>query len=117
VITRLESGIFRIECEEDVVYDVQMVRENLSCIRKLAEGKLVPVYSLAGKYTLATKEAREYVAKAEMSRTILSAEAFVVQSASQRIIANFYLRINKPRIPTAFFKKEEDAVKWLKKFL
>ena len=117
VLTLLASGIVRIQCAEDVVYDVQKIKENLATIQKISGGKKVPVFSLAGKYTLATKEAREFVAKAEVSRKILTAEAFVVQSTAQRIIANFYLRINKPKIPTAFFKSEVDAVEWLKDYL
>jgi hypothetical protein len=45
-----------------------------------------------------------------------SADAFVLKSMSQKILANFYLKINKPERPTKFFNDSETALTWLKKF-
>lgn len=44
------------------------------------------------------------------------AEAYVLVSLNQRLLANFYLRINKPSRPTKFFENEEDALTWLLQF-
>ncbi|MDF2449327.1 MAG: hypothetical protein K0R26_1831 [Bacteroidota bacterium] len=46
-----------------------------------------------------------------------SADAFVLKSMSQKILANFYLKINKPERPTKFFNDSETALTWLKKFI
>ena len=45
------------------------------------------------------------------------AEAFVVNNLAHKVIANFYLKTNKPGRPTKIFTNEEDAVIWLKTFL
>jgi hypothetical protein len=117
VIFLREDGIIQLNCGDDVIYDIPQVKENLDCIRKIGNGKKLPVMNIGGKYTNVTKEAREFVAKAEFSIDCISAEGYIVKSIAQRITANFYLRINKPKMPTAFFNDENSAVKWLKKYL
>jgi len=43
-----------------------------------------------------------------------TADAFVLKSMAQKILANFYLKINKPERPTMFFNHKEEALVWLK---
>ena len=112
-----EDGIVQLNCGDDVVYEIAMIKENLDCIRKLGNGKKLPVMDVTGKYTSASKDSREFVASAKYSIDCVSAEAFVIKSIAQRIMANFYLKVNKPKVPTAFFNDEKSAVKWLKKFV
>ncbi len=38
--------------------------------------------------------------------------AFVTKSLSQRLIANFYLKINKPSNPSKLFKNQDEAEAW-----
>lgn len=52
--------------------------------------------------------------KDENAHTI--ADALVVKNLSQRIIANFYLRFNKPVKPTRVFSDAENAAFWLMSF-
>lgn len=44
------------------------------------------------------------------------ADAIVVSGISQRIMANLYLRFNKPAKPTKIFSDEESAAFWLMSF-
>ena len=117
VIFLREDGIIQLNCNDDVVYEIPQIKENLDCIRKIGKGKKLPVLNISGKYTSASKDAREFTARAEFSIDCISAEAFVVNSVAQKIMANFYLRINKPKVPTAFFNNEKDAIIWLKKYI
>ncbi|MBI3512108.1 MAG: hypothetical protein HY064_15730 [Bacteroidetes bacterium] len=116
-ISLMDNGIVKLVCGDDVVYDIKEIRENLKCIAEIGKGKRLPVMNVGGKYTLVTKEGREFVAKAEYSRKMISAEGYVMRSTAQKMIAGFYMRINKPKMPTRFFTNEEGAIKWLKKFL
>ncbi len=43
-----------------------------------------------------------------------TADAFVLKSMAQKILANFYIKINKPERPTMFFNHEDEALVWLK---
>lgn len=62
-----------------------------------------------------TKEAREFVASAEVSK-IVAADAFVINSLALKILMNGYLKFNKPNRPTKFFNTSEKAVEWLIEF-
>lgn len=50
-----------------------------------------------------------------ISRTRI-AEAILVETTANRLMANVYVNYNKPRIPTKIFTNEEEAIKWLKSF-
>lgn len=42
------------------------------------------------------------------------ADAFVLDSLAKRLIVNFYIKQNKPKVPTMTFLAESDALLWLK---
>jgi hypothetical protein len=44
------------------------------------------------------------------------ADAFVLNSVAQKIMANFYIKINIPERPTNFFDNVDDALNWLKQY-
>lgn len=82
----------------------------------LSKGRKVPILHLFDKDTLPGKEVREYSASPESS-TYCSAEAFVANTLAQKILGNFYVRINKPSVPSKMFLTEEEAIEWLTFFL
>ena len=45
------------------------------------------------------------------------ADAFVLNSMAQKILANFYIKINKPERPTKFFNNADEALIWLKQYM
>jgi len=63
-----------------------------------------------------TSEARKFGAKNSFSKNHL-AYALLADTMAVIILANFFIRVNKPNIPTRLFKKEEDAIQWLQSFL
>jgi len=62
-----------------------------------------------------TREAREYFAN-ERTCSIQRATALLIKSKVTRVMANFFMGLNKPITPTRMFTESEDAVQWLKKF-
>ncbi len=57
--------------------------------------------------------AREWMSDpARVSRS--SADAFVVDSLPKRLIINFYIKHNKPSVPSRTFSSEEKALTWLR---
>jgi hypothetical protein len=62
-----------------------------------------------------TKEAREYLASDAGSKDI-SASALLINSHVGKIMSNFFLVINKPKIPVKVFTNEADAIAWLQKY-
>ncbi|MCB0762437.1 MAG: hypothetical protein KDC12_13000 [Flavobacteriales bacterium] len=57
-------------------------------------------------------EVREWLSSEERLNFIL-ADAFVVNSMALRIVANFYLKYNRPKHPTRTFNSFEEARKWI----
>jgi hypothetical protein len=62
-----------------------------------------------------SKEARAYSAELKPNSPI--AMAIIVTSTANRLIGNFYINFNKPKVPTKLFSTEEKALEWLKDYL
>ncbi|MDQ4142103.1 MAG: hypothetical protein M3142_16490 [Bacteroidota bacterium] len=58
-----------------------------------------------------TKEARDYMANE--GNDLVLASAMVVNSPMLKMMANFYIMVNKPKNPTRLFTDRESAVQWL----
>lgn len=63
-----------------------------------------------------TKEGREYAATAEASVNAV-AKAIVTFNLGMRILVDFFLVVNKPKLPHKSFANEQDALKWLNEML
>ncbi len=80
---------------------------------KLTNSKLLPVLIFVDEFVQFSKGAREYSASKDGKRACI-AEAFVINNLGHLIIGNFYMKINTPVKPVAFFKEDKEALKWLK---
>lgn len=103
-----------IKTNEDV--EIKDVVEVVSALEEIGKGKKFPLLIVSPKYTLPSPEARAYIATAE-SDPFACAEAYVIQSFSQKLVGNIYISFNKPARPTRIFTSEEKAIEWLKTFL
>ena len=61
-------------------------------------------------------EVREWKVSEE-SDVYKHAEAIVISSFAQKLVANFYLSINRPQRPTRVFTNLKDAEKWLRGYM
>jgi hypothetical protein len=66
----------------------------------------------SGKFTSISSEARNLTATKEMEGKRI-AMAIVINNLSQRLIVNFFLKINKPLVPTKSFSDISGARKWI----
>jgi len=62
-----------------------------------------------------TREAREYYANQRTS-SIQRATALLVKSKVTKVMANFFMGLNKPVTPTRMFIEPEEAIQWLTGF-
>ncbi len=79
------------------------------------KGESYPLLVDARDVSSITKEARDYFASPE-GTVLISASALVLDSVLNRFLGNFFLQINKPKVPLRLFTNIEDAVKWLQQF-
>lgn len=83
--------------------------------KEFAKHIAYPVMADVRKVKSVTAQAREYLSSADavagvIAGAVLSGSSFTV------FIANFFLKVNRPRIPTRLFTAEADAMKWLQQF-
>lgn len=107
-----DDGIVQLNCSDNFTYDVPQIIENTDVIKNIANNQKVLLLNIAAPHTLVSKEAREYLAVSN-HREFIEADAYVIQSLAQSLLANFYVKINKPNTPTRFFQSTTLAENWL----
>ena len=68
------------------------------------------------KIKTVSKESRDIYSSEDMGK-ILTAAALIVGNPVSRIMGNFYMGINKTKMPVRMFTRTDQARKWLKEFL
>jgi hypothetical protein len=115
-IIKRNDGIVEVHCGHDFYYNLKELKEIISGFEKILGPKRYPILYVAGDYTSISREAREFGASEEGTRCSL-AEAVVIKSLAQKLLADLYLKLNKPVVPTRFFNSKKEAEIWLKAFL
>lgn len=109
----LDKGILVGEylCE---IADLETVQSAVSFRLENYGHKDFPLLVYTNKVKHITKEAREYLASEEGCQKIKSC-AILTNSIVTKVIANFFIQINKPPVPTKLFTNEASARQWLSK--
>lgn len=61
-------------------------------------------------------EARQIVSSESFKKITVAMALVVGYSSPTRMVANFFMRINKPVTPTKLFTNKKSAKKWLKNY-
>lgn len=112
-IQRKSNDIIYVLFKDNCTLHIDLQMRLLEQYNKIAENKLMPFIFMAAENVSITKEARDNAVKIE-DISMIGSSAVIVTSLPYKLIANFYLRFNKPKRPFKVFSDEEQAVKWLK---
>jgi|ERR1051326_226765 hypothetical protein len=115
-ITLRADGIIQILYREGTVIDLDVQKRVLDVFIELTGDVKRPMLFEALDQCSVTREARENAIKME-DKVPASAYAVVAQSLAYKLIANFYLKVNKPKSPYRVFNNKEEALDWLRLFL
>ncbi|CAG0990487.1 hypothetical protein FLAV_02279 [Flavobacteriales bacterium] len=100
------DGILHVNVITEQEVTAEQVKETVDFTKNILKGERVPHLITTEKpYVIPNNEAREYLASKHREE-ISCADAYILKSLAQKIIAKFYIRINKPRIPTNFFYRQ-----------
>jgi len=111
-ISLRSDGIIHVDYKKNVTLDVNLQVSMRKIFIRLTEGKKFHfIFSAAEGFTL-TKEARENTDILD-SNSPISAYGIVANNLAYKLIANFYLKVNKPKVPFKLFLTVEDAAQWL----
>ncbi len=95
--------------------DLKAAKLIVAARKTFSGGKALPGLADTRKITSVTREAREYLSSPEAIEGVV-AGAILSGSSFNAFIANFFVKVTKPRIPTRIFTSEENALKWLEQF-
>lgn len=111
-----EDGILHVHIKEKQTFEMEDSEKVFTTRERIAEGRKAPVIYTCTQFVIPSKEVREFVASEERSGLVL-ADAFVVNSLPQKLMANIFIKINKPVRPTKVFNNFEAACEWAKTYI
>lgn len=108
----LNDDVLTVRIKEDTEVTLELMKEMLDSAVEFTEKK--PYYAIVdlSKNISDTPESRNYYATSP-HRQYRKADALIVNSLAVRMLANFFLKFNKPSVPTQIFSKEADAIHWI----
>lgn len=106
------DGIVYVLFKENTVLDIPLQNKMLKSYIAVTDNKLTPFLFEAEDGLIVTKEARDNAIVIEESSPCM-AMAVIVSNIAYAMIANFYMKFNRPKRPYKVFNKREDGVKWL----
>ena len=116
VVSLRSDGIIQIFMKPNLTMSMNDGKQMVDALGIIGEGEKFPLLFIAGNFTLANTEARQYAASEEANKYTIAC-AFVVNNIAQKLMGQAYVSFNHPIAPTRILTNEEDAVTWLKTFL
>lgn len=104
--------IVRVEFKKDMEITAKDIQQNHAAYNELVSGHLYPfIYYAEDGSVNYTEDARLYSKNNEGNFPKLCI-AVVVETLAHKLVANFYIRFNRPRIELKIFDKLGDAEAW-----
>jgi hypothetical protein len=108
-----EDSIARTVVKENAEVKLEDAMENSKCINELEGPALFALLIDSRAIKSITKEARDYFSmRGRESRVI--GFAILIDSPLSTIIGNFFMGLNRPRVPMRLFTDEVKALDWCK---
>jgi hypothetical protein len=111
----IDNSYYKVRVFENQEFTVDDLK-NLVAAQKKNIGLVLPVLVFCENNAMADVLLLSKLSKNE-NNPYSKADAFVLNSIAQKILANFYVKINKPERPTNFFNNLHEALIWLKKYI
>jgi hypothetical protein len=110
-----DFGFYHVFVNESEEFTIEDLKKLVNAQKELG-GKKLPVLVLCAEHASTNSDLLKTISK-NSNNPFSTADAFVIKSIAQKILANFYIKIVVPERPTKFFNKKEDAYQWIKQFM
>lgn len=110
----IDDGLLFFEYKKDVNIDIHAAKKIIHERTQFQNNQIYPLLTDIGGVNYFDKNARDYFAS-EGTR-LIAAVAILVESPISRLIAKFYMSVNKPVVPTSIFTDRKKALAFLQKF-
>jgi len=110
------DGIARTKVKPQSEITVKEAKENSDAVNSLHSETNFPLLVDARNIKSMTKDARDHFSMNNRA-SYVNAFAILIDSPLSKIIGNFFMGLNKPRVPARLFTEEEEALLWLRGYL
>lgn len=111
----LEKGILFTEYPVGYNMTLALAKEGVRERLRVSGGITRPLVADVRNLKYVDSEALKYLASEEAVQFV-SAIAIIKETPIQNLFANFYLKLNKPRVPTRLFSTKDKALRWVELF-
>ena len=111
-----DDSVIEINWDEKLeIIEVIHLMKMQEVVGELGGGKKMPLLFLPHGFLNVSKEGARY-ATSDAGVKYTLAIAVLIDNLAKRLLLNFFLNFNKPKVPTKGFSKKEDSLNWLSKF-
>lgn len=112
VIYRLYEGrVFHAIIKKGEKITLEMAEQGYGFLNRNGGGRFYNIYEFES-FAEMDPEVREWSANTS-GNNYTFVDAIVISNFAQKLIADFYLKFNKPPMPTKIFKSKEKALEWI----
>lgn len=119
-VDSIENRYIKIKLEDGIIIAVFQLRKvTIEIAKKMVKARLVisnqtfrPLMVDLGNMKRINNDAMDYFASGE-AVSYVKAAAILSHNRFQTLFTNFYLKFNKPPVPTRMFYEKQKAIKWL----
>lgn len=104
------DDIIQLQIKEGFHGELHDAENVVKCIKLLSNKKKYALLAIYSAFNTFSKKNQEYAAK----NIEINAHAIVNDSLATKLLGNFYIKMNKPIVPTKVFSDVDSAIKWLK---
>ncbi|MDP1803174.1 MAG: hypothetical protein Q8L81_17565 [Bacteroidota bacterium] len=105
------DDVVYIHTFEDAAIEIPEIDELNKNLRDLVEDRPCYLIVIPGIGSISSPEARKYAAKQKGKNII--AEAIIINNLAIRLLANFYMKVNRPEQKIKLFSNEISALAWV----
>lgn len=109
-----QNGVLRITPTDDMNYELDDIQSFHRYVLEITKDEPFLVLSdYRFHHLILTSDTIRFAAKDEWLNKNKIAEAVLIKSLPNLLVARFFIQVLKPLTPTKIFKNEENARKWL----
>ncbi len=108
-----EINVLFFKVKQEIEVDVKEILDMIAYAKEVMGDKRHYCVIDFGANVMSTTEAREVYASSGYIQKNRIADAFLVKSLAVRLVANFFIRVTKPKVKTRLFTDESLALNWL----
>lgn len=106
-----EGNLIYINIFENAIIEIPEIDEMHKNFTALVHDEDCFLIVTPGKGSTSSEEARKYAAK--LKGKSVKAEALIINNLAIRLLANFYIKVNRPKQKVKIFSNISSALEWI----